>query len=103
MSEVVWMFEWGFFCPYATGPGMQPLGITDSAPRARKLMLDGLRALPDGVVATGWVAVLELGDDRMTYDALATLLGVIRDSGGVLWRADVTSTGPGQRLLPMTG
>jgi hypothetical protein len=103
MSELVWLFEWGIFCPHAAGPGLSPVGVTDSAPRARERMLDALGTVPDGVVACGWVAVLALGDDRLTYDVLATLMRVHRDSHGGLWLADVDRPGPDGRLIRMAG
>ncbi len=47
-------------------------------------MVEALEAVPAGPRPRGWVTRLALGDDRLTYDRLDTLVLVNRDGNGVV-------------------
>ena len=51
-------------------------------------MLAALDAVPPRIRSRGWVTRLALGDDRLTYDRLDTLVLVNRDGNGAVQVAD---------------
>ena len=89
------LFEWGVQSRATGGPGLCPIGITDTVPRARARMLAALEAVPAGVLTRGWVLALALGSDRLTYDRLDYLVRVTRDGSGVVeWQTGGPEHGP---------
>ncbi len=87
------LFEWGIASNATGQPGLQVVGISGSAPGAQAQMLVALDAVSAGIHSRGWVTRLALGDDRLTYDRLDTLVLVNRDGNGVVqWLTDASCT-----------
>jgi DNA-binding XRE family transcriptional regulator len=78
------LFEWGVVCKAPSHPAPRTVGVTDAAHRARTRMLEALAAAPAGLLAKGWITVVALGADRLTYDRLDTVAQVTRDKNGTL-------------------
>jgi len=85
------LFEWGIASSASGQPGLHVVGISGSAPGAQAQMLTALAAVPARIRSRGWVTRLALGDDRLTYDRLDTLVLVNRDGNGVVqWLTDAS-------------
>lgn len=88
-GRLMQLYEWSVKARAAGQPGTCPVGVTDSAFRARARMLQALDRVPAGLLARGQVSRLLLGSGRLTYDRVETLARVIRDGNGALaWQQD---------------
>jgi len=90
------LFEWGIASNASGQPGLNVVGISGSAPGAQAQMLAALDAVPVRIRSRGWVTRLVLGDDRLTYDRLDTLVLVNRDGDGLVqWLTDADGSPDG--------
>jgi DNA-binding XRE family transcriptional regulator len=78
------LYEWVVATRIADAWHESPVGISRDWKRAEAQMLKSLAEVRSDGPARGWVTVLALGADRLTYDRLETPVQVIREMGGKL-------------------
>jgi hypothetical protein len=84
------LFEWGVTSKSnEISCSLRSVGITDAAHMAHIRMLDALNSVSTGQLARGWITVVTLRPDRLTYDRLELITQVTKDKHGKLrWKPD---------------
>jgi hypothetical protein len=78
------LYDWGVATDAPGGRRVAPVGVTDQEHRAQDRMVEALRAVPEGIVARGWVMAMSYAPSARGYQRYELTLRAERDTSGAV-------------------